>query len=297
MRMSFTRAGRTYYFNEDYSFDGRTIHTIGMINFGRAPSHLITQRGPFQNGDTIIDYRLDPRIMVLPLVCRCENFIEMMDTRHDLQRIFTIGIDPCVIGIEWDPSGRVSYAIDAVISGGLELDHDAKDFNVYFTIQFHAADPTWRSTTLITQPIGGVVIGTPTAYPKPYPVGYGGASLSRVTSLAYGGTAVSYPVIQATGPITGLTMTDTLGNQITFDDPIPAGSVWTIDLTYGAKTVYSQDGINQFAAANIASDFVTWGIYPAPIAPDGSNTISVSGTGTDADSRVNMYYYVRFQGL
>jgi hypothetical protein len=191
----------------------------------------------------------------------------------------------------------VSYAIDTVISGGLDLDHDAKDFNVYFTIQFHAADPTWRSTMLMTQQLSGSILGTPTAYPKPYPVPYGGATLSRVTSLAYGGTAVSFPIIQATGPITGLTMTDTLGNQITFDDPIPAGSVWTIDLTYGAKTVYSNDGINRFASANIASDFITWGIYPAPIAPDGANTIGVSGTGTNADSDVEMYYYVRFQGL
>ena len=55
--------------NKKYSFDSENgfieaginspVYIVGTVNWGMAPSHRITQRGPFQDGDTDVDFRLD----------------------------------------------------------------------------------------------------------------------------------------------------------------------------------------------------------------------------------------------
>ena len=108
---------------------------------------------------------------------------------------------------------------------------------------------------------------------------------------------MSYPTIQCTGPATDLTLVDGLGNLIVFDSIVPTGQTWTIFLEYGAKTVVDQNGVNQFAALNINSNIVNWGIFPDPTVLDGVNTISVSATDTTTDTLVTLYYNSRYIGV
>ena len=68
----FLRGTKTYFFDTPGDFDptdlGFEVYLTGTLNWGMAPLHRITQRGPFQNGDTDVDFRLDPRIINLPFV-------------------------------------------------------------------------------------------------------------------------------------------------------------------------------------------------------------------------------------
>jgi len=308
MEVKFFRGSLGYYnfndvngFNsgfEGVSFD-LPVYLTGAVNFGISPSHRITQRGPFQQGDTDIDFRLDPRIMSLPIVVPASSIDEHFTYRNRLLDIFKPGNDTSRLEIYFNNDGvqAIRY-IDVKILSSLTMDTDSKDFNIRGVIQLRADDPTWYDgfnfyETSLTSP----VLGTPTPYPKPYEVPYGSAGIGGITNISYEGTWISYPVLTATGPLTDLTITDGLGHVISFDTPIPAANFVIINLKYGAKTVIDQDGVNRFEWLDINSDLINWAIYPSPFVFDGINTISVSATGTDGGSSVSINWIPRYIGV
>lgn len=279
-------------------FSGITVYLLGTINFGLAPNHRITQRGPFQNGDSDIDFRLDPRIMSLPIMAPASSIEESLSVRNKILKVFVPGNDNAYFRMSWEYNGDTyERAIDVQVVGGLTMDTDSKDYNVRAVVQLRAADPTWYDTFQTTQYLSGTIFGTPTPYPKPYPVPYGAGTINNIITINYLGSWASFPRIQCEGPATDLTIVDGLGNIIKFDDAIPAGQIWTIDLSYGKKSVVDQSGVNKFASLNINSNLVDWGLYPNPTIPNGTNTISVSASGTDTNTEVIMYYAARYIGV
>lgn len=295
----FLRGTKEYYFDAPGDFDptdlGYAVYLTGTVNWGLAPSHRITQRGPFQNGDTDVDFRLDPRIILLPFVATASTVVESFDVRNKLLQVFKPGNDIAHFAFGWrDNQFR---KIDVQVVGGLTMDTDARDFNVRGVIQLRAADPTWYDINTVTLYLSASIFGTPTPYPKPYPVPYGAGTINNIATINYLGSWTSYPRIQCEGPATDLTIVDGLGNIIKFDDAIPAGQIWTIDLSYGKKSVVDQNGVNKFAALNINSNLVDWGLYPDPTILNGTNTISVSASGTDTNSEIIMYYSARYIGV
>ena len=291
--------------NKKYSFDSENgfieaginspVYLVGTVNWGMAPSHRITQRGPFQDGDTDVDFRLDPRVLALPFVAPASDADESFAVRNALLQVFKPGNDTWQIIVTFGVARN--RVIDVKSVGGLTMDTDAKDFTVRGVIQLRAADPVWSDRYVTTVNLTATVFGTPTPYPKPYPVPYGAGSVNNIVTVNYLGSWATYPTIQCTGPATDLTIVDGLGHLIVFDSIIPAGQTWTIDLAYGAKTVIDQNGVNQFGALNINSDIVNWGIFPDPTVLDGVNTISVSATDTTTATMVAMYYSSRYIGV
>jgi hypothetical protein len=296
MKIQFNR-NRTYIFNAEGDFESGqdyTVYLTGTLNFGLAPNHRITQRGPFQDGDSDIDFRLDPRILSLPIVVPASTIEEHLDRRDRLLQVFKPGNDTATMRFSW---GEKERSIDVKVVGGLTMDMDSTDYTIRTVVQLRAADPTWYDTYATTVYLSATIFGTPTPYPKPYPVPYGAGSINNIATIDYLGSWPSFPRIQCTGPATDLTIVDGLGNIIRFDDAIPAGQIWTIDLSYGKKSVVDQNGVNKFAALNINSNLVNWGLYPNPTIYNGTNTISVSASGTDTDSEVVMYYEARYIGV
>jgi hypothetical protein len=291
--------------NKKYSFDKKggfieaginsPVYLVGTVNWGMAPSHRNTQRGPFQDGDTDVDFRLDPRVLALPFVAPASDADESFALRNALLQVFKPGNDTFQIIVTFGVANN--RVIDVKSVGGLTMDTDAKDFTVRGVIQLRAADPVWSDRYVTAVNLTATVFGTPTPYPKPYPVPYGAGSVNNIVTVNYLGSWATYPTIQCTGPATDLTIVDGLGHLIVFDSIIPAGQTWTIDLAYGAKTVIDQNGVNQFGALNINSDIVNWGIFPDPTVLDGVNTISVSATDTTTATMVTMYYSSRYIGV
>jgi hypothetical protein len=274
------------------------VYLTGTVNFGMAPSHRITQRGPFQEGDSDIDFRLDPRIISLPIVVPTSSIDEHFTQRNLLLDIFKPGNDTARLMVAYDDFGTeaVRY-LDVKILSSLTMDTDSKDFNIRGVIQLRAEDPTWYDNNFYETPITSPILGTPTPYPKPYGVPYGSAGIGGIFTVNNIGTWINYPVLTAVGPLTNLTITDALNHVISFDTPIPAGTYVSINLKYGAKTVTDQDGVNRFAWLDIDSDLINWAIYPSPYVVGGSNTISVSATGTDGASSVTMNWNPRYIGV
>jgi hypothetical protein len=307
MQVKFYRGTGTYTFNDPGGFNTNPglgvsfylpVYLTGTVNFGMAPSHRITQRGPFQDGDSDIDFRLDPRIMSLPIVVPTSSIDEYFYIRNSLLDIFKPGNDVARLEVYYNNGDfEVIRFINVKILSSLTMDTDSKDFNIRGVIQLRADDPTWFDAYGYEATLTSPILGTPTPYPKPYEVPYGSAGIGGITNVFYEGTWICYPVLIAVGPLTDLTITDALGHVISIDTPIPASTYISIDLKYGAKTVIDQDGVNRFAWLDINSDLINWALYPSPFVSDGINTISVSATGTDGGSSVSINWIPRFIGV
>jgi hypothetical protein len=296
LEITFFRGSKTYTFNSEGNFESGqdyTVYLTGTLNWGLAPLHRITQRGPFQDGDSDIDFRLDPRVLSLPIVVPASNIAEHLDLRERLLQVFKPGNDIARLRLSWIVKTR---SIGVKVVGGLTMDTDGKDFTIRAVVQLRADNPTWSGTGYVLD-ISANQFGTPTPYPKPYPVPYGSLGINKITTITYPGSWSTFPTILCAGPATDLTIVDGLGHIIKFDTAIGVGEIIFINLSYGQKIVYDQNSVNRFAYLSINSDLVNWGLFPDPIVLNGTNTISVSATGTNSNSAVIMNYSDKYIGV
>jgi hypothetical protein len=302
MILQFIRNNKTYEMNSSVARAGDMdypLYLVGTVGFGLSPSHQLTQRGPFQQGDSYIGVRLDPRIITLPLVVAATSPEDSFSKRAKLASLFRISDDVVTIRLSWtDSTGSYDRSIQGRVLGQLSFDTDAQYDTIRTTVQIRCNDPTWYDSTQTPAILTSTLFGTPTLYPKTYPVLYGSAVVDKITTINYTGTWDSYPIIQVTGPATNLAITDTLNHTISFANPIPTGAFWTINLNYGIYTVFDQFGNNKFSELTAISNLVDWRVYAeSDQVPNGTNTISVSATGTNADTNVTMYYTQRYIGV
>ena len=299
--ITFTTNAKTYQLNGTDTVTGYQFNYQGDGGFGLAPLHRITQRGTFQQGDFDTDFRLDPRVLSLPLLVMASNLSDHYQKRDALLKIFTPSNTAALLTVSVGvPLGTdFTRSISVMILGGLTFDHvPGAGYDIRFVVQLRAADPTWYDSNGVTVSTSAAIAGTPTAYPKVYPTTYGVSALSGNTKITYSGSWQSYPIITATGPITGFLITNqSTGAVISIPGVIPAGRTWTFNLLYGYKTVTDDLGVNQIAAVTAASDLATFAIVPAPAVIDGINIITTAGTATTGASATSLFYFNRYNGI
>jgi hypothetical protein len=287
--------GVTYNLSSYDPTTGIDMQYIGGLNLGGAPLHAITTRGALQQGDTMLDFRLDPRIITLIWYVSGNTLSALTAQLDKYHQIFAPSMTLGTLIITRD-DGTVR-AIDNYYIGGLDNDIDPKIYALRLPVQLRCPDPTWYDPSQQVVSMVSGVSGTPTPYPYVIPVTYGSA-LNQTVSVSYTGTWRSYPIIEATGPITGFSITnDSTGENISLSSAIPAGSTYRFDLRYGYKTVRDQTNVNKIATVTSGSDLATFSIESAPAVPGGVNALSISGTGGTAASAVSLYYYTRYHGI
>ena len=296
--LTYTIQGTTYTLNGFDAVSGLTFGYLGDLGFGMAPLHRITQRGPLQQGDSDVDFRLDPRVLQLPFIITATSITEHYAIRDKLLAIFSPSNVVGTLTIT-RPDGT-QRAIATKILGGLSLDVDSKSgYSVKTIVQMRADDPTWYNP--VQNIIAGTpaILGTPTPIPRLYPVSYGaGGTISVNTAVAYTGTWNSYPNIVAVGPLNSLIIQNTsTGDSITLIANIAALTTYTFDLRYGFKTVVDQLGANQLANISATSNLATFNLAPMPQVIVGVNTILITATGGTSTSAVTLTYNDRFIGV
>jgi len=274
------------------------VHYLGDENFGMAPLHMITSRSPVQHGDTTLDFRLDPRIIQIPLLVECETLQEQYDQRNYLLQMFKpSNVDGKII-VEY-PDGRQRWITTRVL-GGLDFNMETSaGYSIRAVVKLRCSDPTWYDPTGYTLPLV-TISGTSTVYPKIYPTTYGTTLIDGSFTINYLGTWLSYPIITVTGPVTNFSITNTSsGQNITLvpGTVIAAATTLRFDLRYGFKTVTDQAGVNRIGLIDSTSELAQFAIFPAPDVPNGINNLVVSGTGTTIASSVYLSYFDRFVGI
>lgn len=295
--LTYSIAGTTYTLNGYDAATGHTISYMGDQGFGLAPMHRITQRGPLQHGDTDVDFRLDPRVLQLPLFIDAASITDHYAIRNDLLSIFS---PSNVMGTLTVTTDSYTRAIDCYVLGGMTYDIDAKTgYAVRTVVQLRAPDPTWYDPAAQVVTLTPSIAGTAFAIPLAIPLTMGTASINTTTTIDYAGTWLSYPIITAVGPITGLTITNnTTGQVISLGSvAIGAGTTYTIDLRYGYKTVKTDTGVNKIADITAASNLATWAIVASPSAIGGVNSITISSSSSLSPAAVTLTYYTRYVGI
>ena len=228
--------------------------------------------------------------MQLPIVAITTSIDDYYIARGRLLSVFS---PSNVVGTLTVTTSTWSRSIDVKVLGGMAFDTDPQvGYTLRAVIQLRADDPTWYDANPLTINGSSGIAGTPTAYPVIYPRTYGTANINATTTYTYDGTWLSYPVITATGPITGLVITNnTTGQVITTTGSIAAGRTYTYDLRYGKKTVYDDLGNNQIATVASSSNLATWAIVT------GTNSISITASSSSSPAAVIITYYTRFVGI
>ena len=266
---------------------------VEFDGFGMPIVRRLTQRGPLQNGDTDVGYRLDPRVVRLLVMAYAGDDAAIIAARAALIGLLKPGSD--VISIRWTYNG-VSKQIDTHYAGGMTLP------SIEWKLQHHrmgfelrAADPTWydpEGTTIGFAQTGGGT-GMPMPFVFPMTLGSSNLDVTQAIDLIGANAWDTYPTISVTGPVTNLVITNQqTGDKIDFTGfTIGAGVTYTIDLRYGYKTVTDNLGANQISKLSADSDLATWVLLA------GQNSINVKGTSITSATSIAFQFNERFIGV
>lgn len=268
----------------------------------------ITQRGPFQHGMTILDYRLNPRTITYlhsRSACDREGYWETRaDLINHLRPNRQVPNTPFKLAtLRKVLPDDTTFDIDVVIQSGpygtARALNQWREARWAETLKFIAPDPTFYSTAMVILPLN-IDLCADLIFPFDFPFIFCGDVLAVANSVTYSGTWQTNPIIIFTGPFDAGAFVNnvTTGEVIQFTRAIPAGTVVTIDTRYGKKTVTDNFGNSWIGSLTDASDLATFHLAPDPEAPGGVNTISAGGTsGVPGLSKVELRWYTRWIGI
>lgn len=291
---------------EEFSLnDWNGTWILGGDGFGMPPIEYKTSHGPFQHGETPIDFFLRPRIIqyqfriqecnrlrYFNLRNKCLNYLR---PNRQLVNTFQTGTLRKILS-----DGR-KRDIRVFIEEGptFPFTNDSWDeWGSMNTLRFIAFDPTFydptsASASFTLTPITNLV------FPITFPIAFGTTTIDNTVSITYPGTWHDYPTITLVGPLAGIIITnETIDEKIHLSYSIPTGRTVTINLAYGEKTVEDDLGNNLIGSISSDSDLATFRIVPDPEAPGGINAIRALGAGVLAGStQISISYNVRYIGI
>lgn len=291
--------GEIYRFN-----NGVDKFVWGFAGEGLPPIEYITQRGPFQQGETAIDYRLRPRMVTLihrrNANCRDDYWTNraliqniLRPNRQELNT-FATGI------LRKKVKNEEARDLNVLIAEGLSFDPRSgwDEFSVQEAIRFMAFDPLYYGATS-NEVIFTVESDDELVFHITFPIQFGSAFIDDTQNITYLGTFASFPTIVITGPAKGPTFTNVAtGETLGLNYNIPAGVIVTISLAEGNKTVTDNLGNNLIGTVTSDSDFATFHLEPDPGAANGLNPIRVTTAGAQAgETRIVFSWQNRYIGV
>lgn len=307
--------GRVHEFHTPHRI-GRFI--ISQSGWGTPPIEYITQRGPFQHGDTVKDFFLRPRVVQLLVRENLCNRDEWWASRADLLNDIRPNRQATATATAPGQLRRVKSSgevrdLDVFIAEGPRFEPRVAgtwdEWSWQEVLRFIAHNPIEFDPTEV---IASFIITLPSSlvFPITFPITFGG-TITETLLVDYIGTWESLPRILITGPIDNPQIDNTTtGEKLQFAFDVPAGQELEIDLAYGVKTV--QEGppggpytINRIGTLSSDSDLATFHLAPTPEAPQvagqpaptARNTITLTGRGVSGGTAVQVRYFTRFFGI
>ena len=264
--------------------------------FGMPPLEFVTQRGPFQHGETVKDIWVRPKVMQLMIRRSATSRTEYQNLRMHLINTLRFNRGP---GHGPTPgrlrkylaNGRVvEWQVYASEGPGFPS-HDPNiwdQWSIQDSIRFTAYDPIARDPRLKSVAYGSTgVVGL---FPITFPFQI--ASFGTSSPINYAGTWDTFPRIVLNGPLTGPIIRNLATDEkLSFTYSIPTGRTVTIDLEYGRKTVTLDDGTNLVGYMTSDSDVGSFHLQP------GTNTLQIFATGTSGGSSVMLFWFDRYLGV
>lgn len=306
-----------------------------FTGMGLPPIKYITQRGPFQHGQTVLDFRLQTRmIQYIHRRNGCSRD-EYWDNRGDLINLIRPNRWSCSFELgrlrKIQPDGTVRDILAVIEFGPMFAARDKSRWDEWaFTeaLRFRCDEPTffdpalqsavWELDNLENLIFYGAALGIPGVIPDSPGapdwsdrlifvgdeldsggIWFGEDSLYQTLDVTYSGTWLSYPVIRMIGPISQPQVWNLSTNEkieLTYD--IPSGDQVTIDLSFGNKTVIDNHGTNLAGTTTTDSNLATWHLAPDPEVTDGVNQLQVIGDdAVIGETQVTIEWHTRYIGI
>ena len=258
----------------------------------------ITERGPFQHGDTDLDFRLEPRIINVVCGVFGGDIPGYWATRRTLQQLLRPSRVPLSLRYTL-PTGDVRQ-IDVVYAGGLTWSSDDRLITTHRAgFQLRAADPTFYDPAIISTRYGIGGGGGTWAIPWAMPWQIGSATVNQVQGITTPGDWESYPTILVYGPINNLVITnDVTSEKLDFTGfNLSTGSTLTIDTRYGIKSILDHLGVSHINKLTDDSDLATFHLAAHPDADSGINAIRVVGSNATSITEIYIQFQARYTAL
>jgi len=283
---------------------GNPFYRLQATGLGISNIRNIKQRGPFQDGATRRDFRLDERFLNLVFLLQGVTRAQADTYRDTLIEIFKpLTNTPCQIRVTRDDG--VIKQIDTYAVGVLDLPETENErfaATQRVIVQLEAPNPIWYGPTL--QNLGFTsVLGGSEGFQIPMMIPWvqqPGDYINATESFYYEGNWKEYPVIVITGPAIDAKITNlTTDEKIDFAGyTIAAGDTRTIDLRFGTKTVKDSNGVLKNNELTPDSNLGTFHLEPSPGATGGINDIKVEIlSGSTTATQVSLRYYNRYTHL
>lgn len=290
---------------QTFQFDTSTRWVMSEEGTGLPEISYITQRGPEQHGSTVIDFRLEPRVVQLVVREDTCNRWNYWSARRNLLNYIRPNRKTLLTPLtgrlrKYFPDGT-KLDLNVVIESGPKF--TAKSNNIWDewayqeTLRFIAYDPVYFDPNQICV-VWTVYDTNQLEFPIEFPILFGGNILYNILNVNYPGTWETFPTIEVYGPLQGILLENiTTGKFIKILHVVSIGEVVTIYLQYGNKRIFSSMAGDITGTVTEDSDLLSFSIVPDPEAPGGVNQISVKGISADPlVTSVRMSYYVRYIG-
>ena len=295
----FTPAGyATSYILNATKYKDRVI--ISEEGLGMPSIEYITQRGPFQHGESMVDYFLHPRTIqyiIRHKFCSYQAYIngraEILDQfRPNKAPVGTFGVLK-----RHYPDGSKRY-INVMIEEGPNFAPHRGGWDEWAydeTIRFVAHDPIWYDPTYRTIALTDATQEEHLVFPITFPILFGVTVFTVVPGI-YAvnnqGNWLDYPTIVIQGPITNPSITNmTTGETLALNTTIPDSYSAVFTLEYGNKRVFLNTGEDLMPYITEDSDLTTFHIDP------GINVLIGSGIDTSPLTYFEVRWHDRYIGV
>lgn len=300
-------------FDEYISPDGITYRfnnvtdrfSLGRTGDGLPPIDYITERGPYQAGETPLNLIVNSRLITLQHIRKATNREDYYTNRNDIlnklrpNRQEVGSFQPGVLR-KILPDG--SYRdITVFIQDGLVFPNNTdvwRETTVVEVVRFIAHDPIYYDPD---ENIVSYAVGSDTdelSFAITFPIEFGLKSTVEAFNIEYDGTWISYPVIILNGQMSDPEIRNISTNKmLKLNYDIDADVSVTIDLSYGSKSVVDNQGNNLIGYLDENSDLTEFAINPEPVVEDGINSFGVSALNRDANAQFIVRYFTRYIGV
>lgn len=274
---------------------------------GMPPLDMVTQRGPYQDGVTLKNIYLEPRVLQYHIRQRFCNRREYWTARNTLLGLLapsSVGSQGTLRKILTDGTTR---DIDVVIQQGPTFRARERgvwnEWAIDEVLRFFAVDPTYYDPQTNFYPFSmpqscgsfpymfPISLVCPLIFPITFPIVFSDIEGSEPVVVVNNGTWKVYPTFEIIGGISILRITNqTTGEVISINYPQPSGATSWMYLTYNSKVYESETGENLLGYVTPDSDLGTWHLQP------GNNNILIQAYGA-TDVLVRLSFNERYIGI
>jgi len=262
--------------------NGDFVLTTGVTGFGIPTTNVRIDASAGPGGVWRFTKR-GIRDLDLPIVVLGTDRVDVETKLRRLARLLQDASGPTKIVANYSDGSSVFLEAHYVGGAETQFGSDATNFFCRWVIQMQAPQPFWESGTSESFSVttGNTGRGL---LPHLTNLRVSSSQTLGVVTVNNAGDVPTQPVWVIRGPVNDLTISN--GTQsFSFNTPIASGSIITVDT--GAGTVVNESGVNVYSRLNAAPKLFSL--------PPGSTSVSVNGTGADANTAITCYYSPRYE--